>query len=269
MSSVLEKALAIVELLVDHPGGLPVSAIAARTEQPVSGVHRTLHELIRLGYVRQLQGGGDYALSIKLPALGLGFLGRAGVTDVAQPILDRLAAQSGELARLSVTDGARLTWVAVAQGATTGLRYDPGQEQGVVVHLATAAGGRAWLAALTDEEALALVGAQGLVRADGPELRLSIPDLLAILAETRARGYAMAVDSYIPGMAAMAVPVRYHAAGPVLGCLSIAGPAVRMTPARMEALAPVLQDAAAELSLAAPGSHYFHATMKGPARQSA
>lgn len=262
MSSVLEKALAIVELLVDHPAGLSVSAIAARTDQPVSGVHRTLHELIRLGYVRQLQGGGDYALSIRLPALGLGFLGRAGVTDVAQPILDRLAAQSGELVRLSVIDGARLTWVAVAQGATTGLRYDPGQEQGVVVHLASSAGGRAWLASLSDEEALALVGAQGLVRTGGPEARIGIADLLALLGETRARGYAVAVDSYIPGMAAMAVAVRYRGAGPALGCLSIAGPAVRMTPARMADLAPTLQEAATELGTAAPGSHYFHATMR-------
>lgn len=83
----------------------------------------------------------------------------------------------------------------------------------------------------------------------------------------------MAVDSYIPGMAAMAVPVRYRGAGPVMGCLSIAGPAVRMTPARMAAMAPRLNDAATELGIAAPGSHYFHATMKaleaGPDRQSA
>jgi len=83
MSSVLEKSLAIVELLVDQPMGMPVTVIAAATSQPASGVHRTLQELARLGYVRQLQSGGDYALTIKLPALGLGFMGRAGITDVA------------------------------------------------------------------------------------------------------------------------------------------------------------------------------------------
>lgn len=161
MSSVLEKALALVELLVDHPMGLPVTTIAALTEQPASGVHRTLQELGRLGYVRQVQAGGDYALTIKLPALGLGFMGRAGITDVAQPVLDNLAADSGELIRLSVIDGDRLIWVAVAQGATLGLRYDPGQEQGVVVHLASSAGGKAWLASMSDDQALAHVGAQG------------------------------------------------------------------------------------------------------------
>lgn len=265
MSSVLEKSLSLIELLVDHPTGLPVSAIASATDQPLSGVHRTLQELARLGYVRQLQAQGNYALTIKLPAMGLGFLGRAGITDVAQPVLDALAASSGELIRLSVIDGDRLIWVAVAQGATRGLRYDPGQEQGVVVHLASSAGGKAWLSSMDDAEALARVGAQGLLRAaegQGPNAPRSLALLLEQLAEARARGYAVAVDSYIAGMAAMAVPVRYHGDGPVLGCLSIAGPAVRMTAERMAELAPRLQAAAAELGVAAPGSKYFQANVR-------
>lgn len=265
MSSVIEKSFAIVELLVDHPTGLPVSAIAAQTDQPISGVHRTLQELARLGYVRQVQAQGDYALTIKLPAMGLGFLGRAGITDVTQPVLDELAAASGELIRLSVIDGDHLIWVAVAQGATRGLRYDPGQEQGVVVHLASSAGGKAWLATMTDEEALARVAAQGLIRdveGAGPNAPRTLTLLLDHLAEARARGYTTAVDSYIAGMAAMAVPVRYHGKGPVLGCLSIAGPAVRMTAERMAELASRLQAAAVELGEAAAGSQYFQAIMK-------
>lgn len=265
MSSVIEKSLAIVELLVGHPTGLPVSAIAAATDQPASGVHRTLQELARLGYVRQLHQQGDYALTIKLPAMGLGFLGRAGITDIAQPVLDALAADSGELIRLSVIDGDNLIWVAVAQGATRGLRYDPGQEQGVVVHLASSAGGKAWLASMSDEEALVRVGAQGLMRqadGQGQNAPRSLALLIEQLAEARARGYATAVDSYIAGMAAMAVPVRYEGEGPVLGCLSIAGPAVRMTAQRMSELAPLLQQAAVELGAAAAGSRFFAANLR-------
>ncbi|UWU19321.1 IclR family transcriptional regulator (plasmid) [Rhizobium sullae] len=265
MSSVLEKSLAIVELLADHPTGLPVSAIAAHTEQPASGVHRTLQELARLGYVRQLQTQGDYVLTIRMPAMGLGFLGRAGVTDVAQPILDALAAFSGELIRLSVVDSGKLIWVAVAQGATRGLRYDPGQEQGVVVHLASSSGGKAWLSTMSDEDALARVSEQGLIRkADsaGPNAPRSLKLLLDQLAEARTLGYAVAVDSYLAGMAAMAVPVRYRLSGPVVGCLSIAGPAVRMTAARMAELAPHLKAAATELGEAASGSKYFQVNIR-------
>ncbi|MDO5604009.1 MAG: IclR family transcriptional regulator [Paracoccus sp. (in: a-proteobacteria)] len=270
MSGVLEKALTIVELLVDHPEGLPVSAIASVTGQPPSGVHRTLQELARLGYVRQVQAQGDYALTIRLPAMGLGFLGRAGITDVAQPVLDALAADTGELIRLSVIDGDNLTWVAVAQGATGGLRYDPGQEQGVVVHLASSAGGQAWLSTMSDDEALGRVSAQGLLR-PGSERGDNAPDsltaLLASLAGARARGYAVAVDSYIPGMAAMAVPVRFRAGDHVIGCLSVAGPAVRLNIERMAQFAPALMAAARELGEAAEGSTYFRTNLRlaGPA----
>ena len=256
--STLEKSLTIIELLAAKPGGLSVSSIANWVNQPASGVHRTLNELIRLGYVRQVQDQGDYALTMKLAALGVGFLGRTGVGDVAQPILDRLAQTSGELIRLSVIDGDDLIWVAVAQGATSGLRYDPGQEQGVVVHLASSSGGQAWLASMSDEEALERVSRQGLTRAgatSGPGAPRTIAELLAILAETRQRGYAVAVNSYIVGMAAMAVPVMNG--GKAVSCLSIAGPAVRMTAERMAELAPHLMQAAQEIGIAASGSRYF------------
>ncbi len=260
MSSALERGLDTLELLATHPEGLPVSRIADSLGIPISGAHRQLKELARLGYVRQTRDQGDYLLTVKLAALGLSFLGRSGVTDIAQPILDRLATASGELIRLSVIDGEQLVWVAVAQGATGGLRYDPGKEQGVVVHLATTAGGQAWLASMTDEDALALVSKQGIKPSGfepGAGAPTTLKQLLEMLAETRARGYALSVDSYMEGMAAMAVPLRRGGSDTVIGCLSIAGPAVRLTKARVAQLAPALKEAAGELSQAADASQFF------------
>ena len=45
--------------------------------------------------------------------------------DIAQPVIDRLADTTPELVRLAIVDGDRLTLVAKAQGAKSGLRYDP------------------------------------------------------------------------------------------------------------------------------------------------
>lgn len=264
MSSAVERSLAILELLAEQSEGLSVSVIAQRLNLPASAAHRLLNELSRHGYVRQVRSQGDYALTIKLAAMGLSFMGRTGVTDIAQPILDRMAQISGELIRLSVLDGRDLVWVGVAQGATGGLRYDPGREHGVVVHLASTAGGQALLSAMSDEEALMRVAEQGFdspVETLGPNAPRTAAALLKVLKATRERGFSIAIDSYIVGMAAMAVPIR-HAGGAVIGCISIAAPAVRFAEARMEELAPVLKEAADEIGAASGASHFFERTIR-------
>jgi DNA-binding IclR family transcriptional regulator len=55
VSGAVEQSLAILEAMALHPGGMQVSAIAARLDQPVSGVPRQLREFERLGYVRQIR----------------------------------------------------------------------------------------------------------------------------------------------------------------------------------------------------------------------
>jgi IclR family transcriptional regulator, acetate operon repressor len=260
MTGVLQRSLAILEVLSRDAGGLSVTALAARLDAPASAVHRLLGELVRFGYVRQDKAQGDYRLTIKLAALGLNFLGQTGVSDIAQPVIDRLARSTGELIRLSILDDRTLVWVAMAQGATSGLRYDPAIEQGLDIHFASTAGGQAFLSALTDEEALMLVSTQGFVpkyQRPGPNAPRTVTELLTRLAETRRRGYAVAIDSYMMGMAAMAVPVRDQTGTMVIGALSIAGPAARLTEERFADFAAELIAAAEELGRASFASGFL------------
>jgi IclR family acetate operon transcriptional repressor len=159
MSSLLERSFKVLEQLAASPQGQTVSHIASTLDMPLSATHRLLAELCRCGYVRQVREQGEYVLTIKLVSLGLGFLSASGVIDVAQPSLDQLANESGELVRLAVVDGDDLTFVAKAQGARRGLRYDP--DMGLSVRLSCSAAGHAWLSTLSDEAALALVTKQG------------------------------------------------------------------------------------------------------------
>jgi hypothetical protein len=115
---------------------------------------------------------------------------------------------------------------------------------------------------MSDEEALMRVAEQGFVpeaQTPGPGAPTSAPRLLEALKQARTLGYSVSVDSYIVGMAAMAMPVRADADGRVIGVLSVAGPAARMTPQRMAALAEPLAGAAADLGRASRGSRLFPA----------
>ena len=105
MSSSLERGLSVLDLLSTHPEGMAVGQVASALDLPPSGVHRMLNQLVEYGYVHQDGTKSAYVLGMKLPALGLAYLAQSGITDIAQPILDRLAAQTQLLIRLSVIDG--------------------------------------------------------------------------------------------------------------------------------------------------------------------
>ena len=244
----MEKSLAILEYLVAYPDGATLGQIATELNQIRSGCHRTLHELIRYGYVRQLPHRGDYALTTKLASMGLSFLGKSGVVDIAQPVINRLAKITEELVRLAIVDGERLTLVAKAQGARSGLLYDP--DMGIDLRLSCSAAGQAWLMTLSEDAAIEYVTRQGIGSPQnyGPEAPTSMKALLRVLEEHRKRRFSIIQDAYAPGMSAMAAPVQ-RAGEPATGVIVIAGPSARLTLKRMQGFGPALLAAADELAV--------------------
>lgn len=250
-----ERALNALELLSEAPAGLSLASVAAGLRMPKSGAHRLMAELVRMGYAGQDETG-RYHLTARLVSVAFRHLAALGTVDAAQPILDQLAAMSGELVRLSVTDGTRQVWVAKAQGARIGLIYDP--QMGDAAHLASMATGIAWLSTLDEVTALRLVTQQGLTAPDlGPNAPTTIPEVLARIVEAQSQGYATAIDSSAPGMSAIAAAIRHPATGEAIGTVSIGGPSTRLAPGRLAELAPALLEAARHLSDRVAGSSHF------------
>ena len=263
-SGLLERTLAVLELLSIHARGLQLSEIADRLHIPRSATHRVLQSLIERGYVKQERHLGAYQLTAKIASLAFTFLAGVGVTDLAQPILDRLARETGELVRLAMVDGQKLIWVAKSQGAQFGLRYDP--EMGQEARLSCSASGMAWLSCLPESEALALVQKQGFgLRGDyGPKAPQTSQALLKYLRQARKRGFSMVVQTYSNWMSTIAAPIRDPTTQEVTGTVNIAGPHLRLTEPRMLELAPMLLEAARELSLALVASPGYVRPRGGP-----
>lgn len=247
MSTIVERSFRILEELSAHPDGRTLSELATEMDVPLSATHRLLNDLIACGYVRRDERHGEFSLTMQVVSLGLRFLSASGIVDVAQPALERLAAHCGELVRLASVDEDRLIYVAKAQGATQGLRYDP--EMGRPVRLACSAAGFVWFATKTDEEALRLVARQGFGDADdfGPAAPRTIKSLMTHVHATRKRGFAVTVDVFQPAMSSMAAPI-HGKGGEVIAILIVAGPTARLTEKRMLSLGPQLLATAAELS---------------------
>jgi IclR family acetate operon transcriptional repressor len=254
LSGLLERTLGVLELLSDHAHGLLLFEIAERLAMPRSATHRVLTSLVDHGYVRQERQQGAYQLTAKIASLAFTFRAGSGITDFAQPILDRVARECGELVRLAMVDGKELVWVAKAQGSPHGLRYDP--DMGQVGRLSCSASGHAWLACLSDEEAMALVEKQGFgLRSNyGPRAPETRSALLKCLRLTRKRGVSIVLQTYSPWMNATAAAIRHPTTEEVTGVIVVAGPDIRFTERRMLAFSPTLLKAAQELSLATVAS---------------
>jgi len=249
-NGLLERTLGVIELLSNNAQGMLLFEVADTLHIPRSATHRVLTSLVEHGYVRQERQQGAYLLTAKIASLAFTFLTGSGISDFAQPVLDRLAKEVGELVRLGMIDGKELVWVAKAQGSRYGLRYDP--DMGQVGRLSCSASGHAWLACLPEPEALAIVERQGIgSRGEyGPRAPETKEALLRYLRKARKRGFGLVQQTYSPGANAIAAPIRHPKTGEVTGTVAIAGPEVRLSEERLLGLAPGLLAAADELALA-------------------
>lgn len=255
--SQLQRALGALELLAEHPLGLPLQEIADRLSMPKSGAHRLMVELTQQRYVVQDEQSLRYLLTTRLMSLGFKQLGGSGIVEVAQPILNDLASLSGELVRLAVVDQGHLPFVAKAQGARSGLRFDP--DMGGEAALFCSSTGLAWLATLPENEAVEHVVRQGFTLPEqrGERAPKTIGEVLALIEQTRQRGYATVSECWAPGMTSMAVTVQDRQTARVFAVLSIAAPTVRMDEHIVHGLAPALFKAADELANFGPLVRYL------------
>ena len=249
MASAVDRIFELIEVLVEQPDGMALVAIANATGLAKPTVHRLLADLEARGLVTKVGDAGVYSLTLELPVLANRFLVAKGFLDICQPVLQRLAQQCGELVRFAWRDGDRLVYVAEAQGAQEGLRYDTNLGRPVILH-ATAMG-KCLLAWMPPEDVAAAVKKQGLLghASLGPNAIKTLPALTTELARIKRRGFGTARDESEAGAAAVAAPVFSDGAHTkVTAGLAIIGPTARVTASDLVAMAPDVMKSAEELS---------------------
>ena len=251
VKSQLTYCLELMSVMSDRARGIRLTDLALHLDAPKSSTQRLLEHLAQDGWVEQDEETGQYRLTMRLAMLGQRYLQSAGIADPAQAILERLARQTKELARLTVVDRKQLAWIGSAQGAPPGLRYEPSMG-GSIVSFATA-NGKAWLATFGDDEAIAIAMKDGLGKRArrvglGPRSLKTADGLRADLHMVRKRGYAIADQEAEAGVAAIAVAIQKPHSHLTLGTTSIAGPVVRITPDRHAEIVGALRTSAADFA---------------------
>jgi len=246
-NTLIGHCVAVVELLATEAREMRFAEITARLGLAKSSAHALLSTLAAAGWVEQNAETGFYRLAVRFAVMGQRFLVGMGFSAICQPVLDRLARDSGELARLAIVEGETLTWIAHAQGARSGLVYLPPVAPLVPLH--ATANGKAWLATLPREQAIRIILRLGFGKPEefGPAVIRTLDAFLPELDRTADRGYGLVIEEAKAGVTAIAAAIR-PAGSAAVGTVSVAGPVIRVTADRIPALAPLVQAAADDLA---------------------
>ena len=112
----LARGLGILEAFSRSSRPLGNGEIAQMTRLAPSTVSRLTHTLTVLGYLRLDRNLRRYMLTPKNLTLGYPVLAGLSLLDRARPVLDRLAAETGETAALAIRDGLHVTFVEAVHG---------------------------------------------------------------------------------------------------------------------------------------------------------
>jgi len=198
----LERGLAVIRAFGSDDPELTLSDVARRTGLTRAAARRFLLTLADLGYVRF--DGRLFALTPRVLDLGYAYLSSLSLPEVAEPHLERLAAEVHESSSVSVLDGDEIVYVG---------RVPTSRIMRVAINVGTrfpayaTSMGRVLLAALEPDELDAY-----LARAEIRPLTartIATPEALrAELDRVRAQGWALVDQELEEGLRSIAVPVR-------------------------------------------------------------
>jgi DNA-binding IclR family transcriptional regulator len=232
--STVEKAVELLFHLHGEASPRGVTAVGEALGLPKSSAHRLLSTLTRRGLLER-DARGQYRPGIGLVALGLGVLEREPVVAAARPVLEVEAERLGETVFLTAARAGAIVVLDKAEG-TGFLRAAPRIGSTVPPH-ATAVG-KLYLAYAPESVALG----DGPLEAFTSSTRTNRVVLSAELERVRSQGYAENRDEWIPGLSAIAAPVRV--AGRMVAALAVATSSPRLEVLRASALAGRIVEAA-------------------------
>lgn len=242
---VVLNALDLLETFAHGEAEQGVSAIAARLGLAKNNVFRILATLETRGYVEQDPRTERYRLAPGSLRLGLSMLEQVGLARQARPVLDALAAETGETARLGVLRGHAAVYVAQSDLPERAVQVVLPIGTPLPLH-ATAVG--KVLLAHEPAEAEHLLAARDPLAAYTAVTIRDPRALASRLPAIASCGHALDDGEYAPDVRCVAAPVRDYTRR-VVGALSLSGPASRLTDRRLVAdLVPRLEKAAGRLS---------------------
>lgn len=221
----LERALIVLEMVEKTPGGLRNSEISRDLRIPKSSCSWILKRLEGQGYLIRGEETGRYKIGLKTVALAHGALRELGFRSCAEPVLYRIASETGLAAGIGVLKAGNVLIVDRVEApdgrATDRARPREQRDVGRELPAHTTALGKVLLAWLPRTELLAYLEEHVLTRRT-PKTIVSRDALLAELKKIRQRRFATADEEHDLGLRALSAPI-FDFTGTVRAAISLNG----------------------------------------------
>ena len=227
----MDRALTALKLFLREKADWGVSELAARLGVHKSTAHALLGTLVAHELLERDPAARRYRLGAAAFAYGMQADGHAALREAVHPTLGRLAHAAGQTAILCLPhDGRFLIVDAVEPPDDMRVALPVGR----YLPLTCGCAGKAYLAWLDPAERGRLVRPEDLCRFT-PRSITRMPAYLEELARTKARGYALDLEEYSPGVHAVGFPVR-PTGGPPLGVVCVVGLSHQMPEDKLHAI---------------------------------
>lgn len=247
MSRSLGRIVDIIDCFDRGDVSLSLTEISARAGLDLATASRFLNALEGERMVRRDPATKRYFLGSRLIEWGSRAFDSVSIRAIAEPIMRQLHQATNETVALYIRDGTRRLCVATFESPEPVRHVLP---LGSTLRVTQAAGGRAMLSGLPENEALELIQADPLLcAAEREEIVREMPAI-------RTQGYALGIHLMTPHAWSIASPV-FDRSGAASAVLVVSGPDRRINDCIAAGHARLIVPAAAEISraLGAPPSH--------------
>ena len=235
----VKSAARTVELLehLARAGGMhSLRDLQVALGHPKSSLHALLRTLVEAGWVESDQTGTLYGMGLRALLVGMSYIDGDETVALASSSLTWLATETSETIHLARLDGTDVVYLAT-RDSTHELRVVSRIGHRLPAH--STALGKALLAERSDEELKALLPKR--LDALTPHTITDRAKLLADLAETRERGYAIDRQENTLGLRCVGVAISRH--GPARDAISCSVPLARLDGERETELVRLLRAA--------------------------
>ena len=217
--------------------------LSRRLEVPRASIFRLLHTLEQMGFVERVPDSPAYKLSLGVLRLGFEYLSSMELTEHGRPIVEELRNLSGFSAHLVVRDGRDVVFVQKAAGPNAVFHSI---QVGARVPAHATVLGRQLLSDL-DLAGLRQVYPQEPLPAVTPRTPTTVKALKTLIDADRSTGYGISQGGFETGITTIAAPV-FNEQRRVVAAVSITVPRQQISPEETEHLAPLVRQAAQQLT---------------------